>query len=1199
MIADHPDTRILSHPLPSSHGLVAAFWKHHPLADQTASSLVAATLAFQAATQSAFVKLTPAGNYQIAQRGGQAQWAGDALGRRSFLSRAIQTPEDWAGVLNTPVLTVLELEMVNAAQQVRQALAPEVPLLVTVFSPVTQALMLAGAPTLQAHLRHAPQAVQAALASLSTNTLALLEAYRQVGVSGVYLACQHLADAVLPEALYLQHAHQWDAQIMAACAGFEFNLLHLHGEGIHLHALPRSGPWSVHYELHPSNPSPEDYRAACNWPAVLGLPLELWQRPQALAGEIEQLLTRFGQPGALLSNACVLPLAVSEAHIASWVRQVRQLHQALPPTFDEPGVFARFAYWAHRQPEREAVLEDASGRSWTYGELHAKALQLAAVLAHAPEQPVAVMLPAGGDLAAAFLGALACGRPYVPLDPDFPAERNQLILEQAGATELLCWATSPAVPGGLRRIHVDALPPPQDMARSNLPPQVARQGGAASIAYIVYTSGSTGQPKGVFQNQRGLLHDVDQYTQAAGLGPQDRLSWLYSPSVNGAIRDIYAALLNGASLVSLDARRLGLRALGEALARHRVSVLHAIPPLLRAFLQSEPPAQLLVSVRLAYVAGDRFFSSDLAMFWRHFPTACQIYNGIGSTECATLYRHWLVDKARLDEVALVPAGYTIPERETRLLGSNGQPVALGEVGEVEVCSRFIALGYWRQPELTQACFVPDAQRPGWRRLLTGDLARERADGLLEFVGRKDGQLKIRGHRVEPGAVEAALRQLPDVQDVAVLRTGSAHTPELSAWLVGRARPAATLREQLGQRLPAAQVPTHFYWLKRIPRLANFKTDQRALEQLAPSAQEGVEPAQQMQHTLANDLVERCWLSALHRLEPVDPQASFADLGGDSLAALNLLVAVEQALGREIPARLAHARQSLAGLRAELDASEDVALGTAQAPSSQLLFVVDARKNGYPGLLALAQALPPRLRLLRLIVPALAEPSGLDHASPADLGVQVVRQILAIQTAQGEVGQAVHLLGLSSGGRIAFEAACLLETQGIRVGSLVVGDLGPRWPDARFRHPRCPAALQLWRWRAGVLLREFLQPRDRPCTWQERRARVRERFQIQLQAQSWQPKRFGCTLTLLKAEQEPRRKHLPPDLGWQAHAACVQLRSLACTHSALLAPAQLPEVCQILLTLTAQPVPVLPPASELAAAAWRRSPSSSEGSFRPA
>jgi amino acid adenylation domain-containing protein len=1165
--------------------------------------LVAATLAFQAATQSAFVKFTPAGNYQIAQRGGQAQWCGDALGRRSFLSRAIQTPEDWAGLRQQPVLTALELDMVSAAQQVRQALPPEVPLLATVFSPVTQALMLAGPETLQAHCHHAPQAVQAALACLSASTLALLAAYRQVGVSGVYLACQHLADAVLPQALYVQQAQQWDEQIMAACAGFEFNLLHLHGEGIHLHTLPREGRWWVHYELHPSNPSPELYRAACHWPAVLGLPVALWQNTQALPAEIERLLARFGQPGALLSAACVLPLDVPEAQIATWVQQTQQLAQQPPqqpaqtraPTLGESGVFARFAHWAQQQPERVAVLEHASGRCWTYGELHAKALQLAAVLAHAPEQPVAVMLPAGGDLAAAFLGALACGRPYVPLDPDFPAERNQLILEQAGATELLCWAASPVVPGGLRRIHVDALPPPP--APATPPPQAALQGGANSIAYILYTSGSTGRPKGVFQNQRGLLHDVDQYTQAASLGPQDCLSWLYSPSVNGAIRDLYAALLNGARLVSLDARRLGLRALGEALAQHRVSVLHAIPPLLRAFLQSEPPAPLLASVRLAYVAGDRFFSSDLAMFERHFPAACQIYNGIGSTECATLYRHWLVDKTRLGEAALVPAGYAIPERETRLLGQDGQPVALGEVGEVEVCSRFIALGYWRQPELTQACFVPDAQRPGWRRFLTGDLARERADGLLEFVGRKDGQLKIRGHRVEPGAVEAALRQLPGVQDAAVLRTGSAQAPELSAWLVGTARPAATLREQLGQRLPAAQVPAHFYWLERIPRLANFKTDQRALEQLAQSAQNShsaptKELLRQPAHPQAqpawpaplSDLVERCWLSALKRCEPVDPQTSFADLGGDSLAALNLLVALEQAFGREMPAQLAHARQSLAGLRADLgaDARADLAaglsanlsaslslgLGTPLPVSSQLLFVVGGRQNAYPGLLALAQALPPQLRLQRLILPALAQPSGLDHAFPPDFGAQAVSQILAIQAAQAAVGQPVHLLGLSFGGRIAFEAACLLEAQGLPVASLVVGDLGPLWPDARFKHPRWPAALRLWRWRVGVL-REALSGAARR-SGSERCALVRERLQSQRQAQRWQPQRFGGTLTLLKAEQEPWREHLPPDLGWQPHAARVQLRSLACAHTALLAPAQLPEICQILLALTAAP-----------------------------
>lgn len=304
---------------PNPH-LLAAFWKHHPLADQSAKTLVAATLAFQRATGGRLIKLTPAGDYQAAGRGGHAQWCGDPLGRRTILIRAINSPESWLNLADT--LTSMERDMVAAARSLRQALPADIPLLATVFPPLTQALMLAGPGPLLAHLESAPDAVLAGLARLTVSTRLLIAAYQEAGVNGIYLAVQHLSEAILPRRLYRRFGRDSDTCVMMACGGFEGNILHIHGVGIHFDGLPSTGPWLIHYELGANTPSPADYLAVCRFPAVIGLPFEVWGHPDKLKTTIRSYLADFGQHTALLTGPCVVPLAIPDAHIAAWIQGV-------------------------------------------------------------------------------------------------------------------------------------------------------------------------------------------------------------------------------------------------------------------------------------------------------------------------------------------------------------------------------------------------------------------------------------------------------------------------------------------------------------------------------------------------------------------------------------------------------------------------------------------------------------------------------------------------------------------------------------------------------------------------------------------------------------------------------------------------------------------------------------------------------------
>ena len=284
--------------------------------------MVAATLAFQAATDCDFAKLTPAGNYQVAGLGMREDWCGDALGRRTIIERGIQRADDWLHLPTT--LSDLEMQLVAAAAQLRQQLPAELPLLATVFSPLTQAVMLAGPEAVAQPSSGA--ALRAGVETLTRRTESLLQAYAAVGVDGIYYAAQHLSSTVLPRDVYADLGQAIDQRVATACAGFVANILHVHGSGIHLDFLPQGGRWLVHYELAPGNPSPEQFRAHSDLPAVVGAHYSLWQQCAAARdlAPLRALQARFAQANVLLAADCVVPLAVRDSEVGRWVGLVRE-----------------------------------------------------------------------------------------------------------------------------------------------------------------------------------------------------------------------------------------------------------------------------------------------------------------------------------------------------------------------------------------------------------------------------------------------------------------------------------------------------------------------------------------------------------------------------------------------------------------------------------------------------------------------------------------------------------------------------------------------------------------------------------------------------------------------------------------------------------------------------------------------------------
>ena len=470
----------------------------------------------------------------------------------------------------------------------------------------------------------------------------------------------------------------------------------------------------------------------------------------------------------------------------------------------------RFAEVAAVYASQPAILDDEGTLS--YAELLSLAGRYASVIsARIPvSEPVALCMKTNRHVVAAMLGALFVGRPYVPLDPAYPADHLRRVITHSGARLVIGFSRADLAPlAGLAPRQVDAVTTADVLTASV---SFQDEAGPESPAYIIYTSGSTGAPKGVWQDQRGLLHDVMQYTQVVRPGCGDRHSLLYSPCVNGALRDIYGSILNGATLCMSDLRGEGLQKVLHDLVARRVTILHAMPPVLRSLIRvADGP--ICPDARLLYTAGDRFLTQDLLAVRANLPDSCDIYTGIGSTECATLYRQWIIPKDLVPDTELVPVGYPVEQREMRLVDEDGRDVPTGAVGQIRVCSCYIARGYWNDDELTRRSFSTDPDRPDWRCFQPGDLGRRRSDGLLEFLGRADRQIKIRGYRIEPAEIEAALRRIDGIAEAAIVPRQHNGKTALVAFVEpadGATLDGDAIKHILQQTLPADRFGTGTY-----------------------------------------------------------------------------------------------------------------------------------------------------------------------------------------------------------------------------------------------------------------------------------------------------------------------------------------------------------------------------------------------------
>ncbi|NTX08244.1 non-ribosomal peptide synthetase [Myxococcus sp. CA040A] len=576
----------------------------------------------------------------------------------------------------------------------------------------------------------------------------------------------------------------------------------------------------------------------------------------------------------------------------------------------------------------EAVAVRHGERALTYAQLDARANALARVLraqgVNRRHPQVGVCLPRSPELIVAFLASLKAGGAYVPLDPEHPTERLAFMAHDARLAAIISHdALSTRLPEGpWHVVNLDRLGDALEGSASN--PWVD-DSTADDLAHIIYTSGSTGRPKGVCIPHRGVVRmalDADQVR----LGPDDRVAQVTTVTFDLSTLEIWGALLNGAALVIFDKEDvIQPDVFARRLREERISALVVATAIFHHTARTHPDA--FAGLRWVIFGGEAADATTVQRVLTHgAPVA--LVNGYGPTENTT-YSTWY--QAQPSTELSVPIGRPVSNSTAYVLDANLQPVPQGVAGELFVGGDGLAWGYWDRPDLTAERFIPHpfSTTPGARLYRTGDLVRFRQDGELDFIGRRDNQVKLRGFRIELGEVEAALRAHPDVRDAVVLvREDSPGDKRLVAYVVTRSA-GTLLREHLGQQLPSYMVPSAVVALDALPLTPNGKVDRRALpapEFGALETDSFVAPRTELESRLA-----AIW-GAVLQLDSVSVTANFFDLGGHSLLATQVISRIQEHLGTLIPVRALFEAPSIEALarvveqrRNAVSAPTDVAL----------------------------------------------------------------------------------------------------------------------------------------------------------------------------------------------------------------------------------------------------------------------------------
>lgn len=654
--------------------------------------------------------------------------------------------------------------------------------------------------------------------------------------------------------------------------------------------------------------------------AKFDLTLELYEKAEGLTGWFEYNTTLFKSATierfaehlqTLLADSVNTPTkSLSTLHLLSEAERrflatrgnsIQPLNPFTPFPQDaiEYSIGTRFSQQVAQHPKQLAIV--TQNYRWNYQELATRARALAYTLVTLNlqvDEKIGLLFEHDAEMLAAVFGVLIAGKVYVPLDPHHPDIRLKYILQNAQITVILthdpCWTQAYRLAAEKLTVIrlADVYPtPPVEL------PTVSPN----AVAYLLYTSGSTGQPKGVIQNHRNVLHFIRAYTNNLHIVPKDKLTLLSSYGFDAAVMDIFGALLNGATLCLFDVRTQGFSALARWLEQEKITLYHSTPTVYRHFLATLKAHELFSEVRLVVLGGEAVYKQDFDLYCQHFSKTCLFVNGLGPTESTVTLQYVMNSESAQTQLA-VPAGYPVTDTEVFLANEYLEETEI--FGEIVIKSQHVALGYWQHESLTKSVFTADVHNPGQRLYRTGDLGRLRVDGSIEFVGRKDSQIKIRGYRIELGEIEVTLVQHPAIREAVVtVHETEDGSQNLVAYLVLTAE-IENLRTFLKERLPDYMIPNDFVVLEKLPLTMTGKINRRALPAPSIAVQRfstpGVEDAKSVKpRNVLESQLSDIWKRIL-KIKSVGIHDNFFDLGGHSLLAVTLLNEIEKNFQKNIP-----------------------------------------------------------------------------------------------------------------------------------------------------------------------------------------------------------------------------------------------------------------------------------------------------------
>ncbi|MEC1430105.1 non-ribosomal peptide synthetase DhbF [Bacillus subtilis] len=767
---------------------------------------------------------------------------------------------------------------------------------------------------------------------------------------------------------------------------------------------------------------------------------------QALADRLMRLLEAAeSDPDEQIGNLDILAPEERSSMVTDWQSVSEKIpHACLPEQFEKQAAL---------RPDAIAVVYE--NQALNYAELNERANRLARMLISegvGPEQFVALALPRSLEMAVGLLAVLKAGAAYLPLDPDYPADRIAFMLKDAQPAFIMTNTKAANHIPPVENVPKIVLDDPELAEKLNTYPAENPKNkdrtqplSPLNTAYVIYTSGSTGVPKGVMiphQNVTRLFAATEHWFRFSS---DDIWTMFHSYAFDFSVWEIWGPLLHGGRLVIVPHHvSRSPEAFLRLLVKEGVTVLNQTPSAFYQFMQAEreqPDHGQALSLRYVIFGGEALELSRLEDWYnRHPENRPQLINMYGITETTVHVSYIELDRSMAALRANSLIGCGIPDLGVYVLDERLQPVPPGVAGELYVSGAGLARGYLGRPGLTSERFIADPfGPPGTRMYRTGDVARLRADGSLDYVGRADHQVKIRGFRIELGEIEAALVQHPQLEDAAVIvREDQPGDKRLAAYVIPSEETfdTAELRKYAAERLPDYMVPAAFVTMKELPLTPNGKLDRKAL----PAPDFAAAVTGRGPRTPQEEILCDLFMEVLH-LPRVGIDDRFFDLGGHSLLAVQLMSRIREALGVELSIGNLFEAPTVAGLaeRLEMGSSQsalDVLLPLRTSGDKPPLFCVHPAGGlswCYAGLMTNIGTDYPIYGLQARGIGQREElPKTLD-----DMAADYIKQIRTVQP-KGPY----HLLGWSLGGNVVQAMATQLQNQGEEVSLLVMLDAYP-------------------------------------------------------------------------------------------------------------------------------------------------------------